>query len=906
MARNNEYKVVIVGGSGVGKTVFLGSYFYAKERGNGKYPITMLDMDSIDERKRILETLFKGTSVTGTSERKSLNFRIKKLGMDVLLYDRPGGWSTDPVLLEQEMKEELLTADGVLFFISAWDALYNQSKCYLHASVFEKAIEYARTARKNEHRPDIPIYFIYTQGDRVAGESVSADDIHARFQTLDQLTSENAGSLVFPTGKRVKKFLSTALGQWNEKTPPHEEDYKPVNVVEPMEEFLVDMKKAREQFKKTILIIIGLFAALGLAFGVWSLLRWNQSQWNNVKEKAELYRSRGEYGPAIEAFETYRDRWHLYAPGNPVAEIAQLRNEYEQFAFAAIEGHIKTAAEGALPTRGSVAYAEGKRAIEAYLKNTFFERINPKHYKAARSAEPYFSLGWVIDAKLDTPQQIINLLAEVGKVPEMWRDSVLNNVHAQINRWMQSAVPSNSPDPAVYRKAIEDAQVLIQNPWLPDELKTLLTDKSAQWNEHKLRRWTQAVSATLAALTGLPVEQGLARIDRLLTNADLPDAEARRLREAKNPLYEQLVREWLKDGPTPDALRAKLAPYDSQMPDRIKNIIAGYIEQFNDKQRGGFAERVTAAGSLDVLKVVWEDIDKATRTNPRDRDMLGEKVARKLEELLRNVKIASSAEIDRLIAHRDFEKAVLKLTELGEGMRSKAAAFVGVPGVSDLGVDVERWKNENAVHVSDAELASCKERYENLKSSDPSLSGGDKITATINALKSYQQRWGATYPWHESLYARKKAELDQTEAAIAYLQAAQRGQTMVIRVVSMDCKNLNSWFDFNGRVTAQHGVRHESSDKVKGDYPQFNWTFRFTWTPQVDPVILRAYDGDIRDSDKCFEHKVDCRGIVGWQNFHTVYVNTIQPKTLNNQAFDNKVTMTVTLAQEPNLPVSPW
>ena len=94
---SKKYKLALMGAHGVGKTVFLGSYFYiTTQRGEGNVSVSIIKQHSVDVIGKIISKIFQEHSVVeGTVERIDLSFDVPKLGMDVEFFDVPGGHTQD-------------------------------------------------------------------------------------------------------------------------------------------------------------------------------------------------------------------------------------------------------------------------------------------------------------------------------------------------------------------------------------------------------------------------------------------------------------------------------------------------------------------------------------------------------------------------------------------------------------------------------------------------------------------------------------------------------------------------------------------------------------------------------------------------------------------------------------------
>ncbi|MGI6075870.1 MAG: hypothetical protein ACOYD9_05855 [Pyramidobacter sp.] len=265
-----SYRIAILGGTGVGKTYFLASYFYAKRHGkriySGRYPINIAKgSEEIVREITNITTLFGKEPMPGTDDRYNITFSIPKLDMQVTLFDLQGGETTKnnddngkENSLSTAFKEDLEQADAVLFFISAYDALHNHPKIIDQTEAFINRMEQIqRENEKIKSGTDIPVYFVFTKGDSVEDENPTLETLMDNLGILP----ENAGydiswkrhfKLLWKNGKYTRPFLTASLGKWENNLPPAEEEYKPVNVVETMEKLFKDMRSSRHPLFKWI------------------------------------------------------------------------------------------------------------------------------------------------------------------------------------------------------------------------------------------------------------------------------------------------------------------------------------------------------------------------------------------------------------------------------------------------------------------------------------------------------------------------------------------------------------------------------------------------------------------------------------------------------------------------------
>jgi len=297
--RMEKYRIAIMGAMGVGKTVFLCSYFNmafsaAVKRKQQRRPISVKSQD-VGIIDKFITFLFKqpnpvpwiiamarrmDLSLYEDSPDTDFSFCVDSLNMDITLFDvqRDYCYQGTDRWTETDFVPDLRTADGILFFLSGEDLIHHPETLLKDNMGFVRAISLVRGSqgRKWKGRRDVPITIIFTKGDTIP--DVDVKTLQAKIAPLFQVACqdrEDAGLFLkrlfkkglFKKGKHVKCFKSTAMGKWPDPlTPPR--DYQPENVVEPMEALYEAMHRVRRQHRRR-----KLGAAVAVA-ALCSLLFW--------------------------------------------------------------------------------------------------------------------------------------------------------------------------------------------------------------------------------------------------------------------------------------------------------------------------------------------------------------------------------------------------------------------------------------------------------------------------------------------------------------------------------------------------------------------------------------------------------------------------------------------------------
>ena len=250
MAKRN-FRVALFGASGVGKTYFLASYFYAtRHLSQGNYQINAVE-GSQERISWVTERLFNPERIIGTSGRVQYTFDVPKKDMRITLFDVPGGTTTTVDYVPEETLDDIHNANAVMFFFPADVVLRNAGETMRQADVFINQLDrFDALNRWRKEKKDIPVYFIFTQGDKIKDEKVKVKELMKKIRgTADRAGYDTTWWKVpfkwfWRRGKYTRGYISQSLGQWDGLKPPTKEQYEPENVIEPMEDLFDDLKSA--------------------------------------------------------------------------------------------------------------------------------------------------------------------------------------------------------------------------------------------------------------------------------------------------------------------------------------------------------------------------------------------------------------------------------------------------------------------------------------------------------------------------------------------------------------------------------------------------------------------------------------------------------------------------------------
>ena len=250
IAIGEKYTVAVMGAVGVGKTVFLGSYFHmTKNLGMGKHTVFENNQDSWCKVKTMLDTLFiKKEPVAETSRHNDLGFSVPDLMMAVDLKSVLDGDTLNISGWADKVVSQLRRSDGVICFISGEDLILHPDEMGPDNTVFMKAISiFKRTW--SLWRANIPVWFIVTKGDTIP--DVSEDELKQRVISLIKKAADSSkdtawADRLFEEGSNARLFKVEAMGKWpSANTLPKE--FQPKNIVEPMDMLFEKMIKSRKK-----------------------------------------------------------------------------------------------------------------------------------------------------------------------------------------------------------------------------------------------------------------------------------------------------------------------------------------------------------------------------------------------------------------------------------------------------------------------------------------------------------------------------------------------------------------------------------------------------------------------------------------------------------------------------------
>lgn len=888
------YKLAIMGASGVGKTVFLGSYFYANEKGMGKkYHVAPLlehsaaasdkaepELNSVQVVNELIGSLFKGSQI-GTHKRLDMSMAVGDK-MKVRLFDLPGGFTVDSTRWEdQKIKEDLETADGVIFFIPAWDTLHNYMECRKAGTPFSTAIsQFIRNEKEDakERKADIPIYFLFTKADMLQGgeKDITAEELLKHWKGLKASSQTGSERIFFKKGQFDKSFKVTALGTWlDENTPPKEEEYQPVNVVESMESLFDAMVQARRNrdrnshLKKTALTTVtalAVFAAvLGTGYSVQKI------RWNSAEKAMQLAVARGNYPDAINALDNFRAHRSLLgfslpafmSPGKDVdAQIDKLRFDYEADSYKELAGYIQIAKTTELPNSDSDSFKQGAQAVKNYLTNDTFAAIAPEHYAAVKQAEQYYAAGNIMSGTVKSLDDIQVILHQIDLVPENWREPLLKRIPAGVAVWRvaldKAAAAQEAETPGTglqeYDTALSQLRALTNTLPMSDQIGKALKEQTDAIEQSRNAMADQFITAKIAEANSLTnTEEAIGLIEKLKHALPLSKAQKDRIQSAADKHYEALVSRWIDKKTDIEKLRGYLRQYPD-MPEGARSLADNYIQRTAASQKEALRQGILSAKDMPDL------LDKSKKANAlyTGQQEFRTAIAQRFQELLIQDTKDTDDSIKENLENNDFENAITIITGRFEEVKKyseKISAFCNVGGA--VTNSMAEWKEQWLSNASSQNYHYLRAKFN---------SYGDSCSDT--ELRDFSQELkDFTILWPQ---APQDNEILQV---IHYVSSIRNGVNARLTVERAKVKiGTNTTFGSNLMIKVTAGSTTFATDNHNfSNKPEFNEDFDFKWSIDMAPVVMNFTNVNwiLKNKElKEAQISVPCDGITGWKKLN--------------------------------------
>jgi len=691
-----KYRIAVMGAYGVGKTTFLGSYFnLVINKGEG-VPVSLNTPEMVDQVARITGTLFKKkVPVTEKAVIENMAFSIETLGMDVEFVD---------VASSENFKTlpDLKSVNGVLFFLSAEDLVKNPAKVKKDNKVFQEAIEYIlqNSDSKWYDFQQFPLYCILTKCDSVpelTEEDLArkaADFLNTAKNDSDLAGEEDVKPFHFEAGKNLRCFRTVALGKWTD-TKALPKKYEPENVLEPMEDLYAAMArvpKARKRVKRAAWAVGGLLIlAVGSSWGL------DIYKWEKTKEEARKLASEARFEDAISHVKTVADR-------NDKNElIAEIYQQYEKAKFDGILPVIKDLDVNVPPEAPFEKFIEASKKVEEYLKNSSFKQANTANYEKVKSLAWYFEAGKKLLST--TPEETVHAADALNKwietlpqLPEQWKDVASKKTKEMLESWFESV--GSEAEIEDMERSVARAADFAAHPNLPDDLKTILSEKQESWKKAIASKWISGGEKAIAEAAALSPEEGLKKLSAFSAEKGIPENIRQMVAEALKTEYARLADTYIADRKAGKDRLAALMTEFPEMPVEQKQKLFARIKEIVQETVAAISEKITAADSLETLEKHLPDLELSWEEVPEGKAGIAKSFASSLTRLWETESRKIHKEAVALASKNEFSSAITMIAPSFRDLAARVsdiASRAGIPADQTTGLDVPALV-KNAAH----------------------------------------------------------------------------------------------------------------------------------------------------------------------------------------------------------------
>ena len=881
---NKKYKIAVMGATGVGKTVFFGSYFnLVTTLGKGTRPIMVKSQSSVNRIAELITQLFeKHEVVQGTSERVDFSFSVDSLGMDVELFDIPGGFTQDmDAWVENKILPDLQRADGALFFISGEDLVKYPERVLKDNLVFARAISKIREHKSGDlkGRSDVPIWFIFTKGDTIP--DVSLDTLKEKNSALFKAAekSQDQGNwlekIAYKKGKYVNAYKSQSVGKW-ESPQSVPRNYQPDMVIEPMEDLFEAMVHSRSAHGRTLRKIIAALALSIFAVLEGGMYYYDISQWKGMQERIDRLRLEGRYEQALQEVEAFSSPSWLPSFFRAEKKLPPLREElyqaYEAAVYAPIQAALEAVDEEKVPD-ASPAFLEDAEKVKRYLSVTHFAEIQPQHYEQAKRKAWYFNLGRLLnlDSQIQnaSPDELFNTILDSLNydVPGSWQGNIQARIDSGLRRW--GSILSLDVGPEEFDAYINKAEQLTDHPKLSPDSKNYLNAQKKSWAEKKLDTLIQRASA-------LSPEEGVALLER--HKAEFDSTDQVRLEDALEKHYATLVEQALKkDADDTDSLQRLLDRYPA-MTSGVRDRLEGRVASIREKQRQEWLR------DLHASKNTEEMVNRITSLGGKDQDDLRQQgidlLEKRIEMEVENIRSDAS----RAFLSKDFSEGKQEAQKALNALRQAILPL----DADSLSSWIEEQEKTIMGELEEKHLADCREDFTRRRNTRDRRD----VAECRKRLDAFLELWPNSA---------ERENVEKVRDFLNVIQGGVKGKLNVVKGTFSDAKD--GYFDF-GMKTPDIFVMVSIGDKdifrtktVKGDGKtsecKFNEGVEMTWAVDTPQLTFKVFDEDLLVDDELITWKTTPSGFMGYKE--------LQQRTLEGAYY-----LTIDFKPSVTIPECPW
>lgn len=878
---NKKYKIAVMGATGVGKTVFFGSYFnLVTTLGKGTRPIMVKSQSSVNRITELITQLFeKHEVVQGTSERVDFSFSVDSLGMDVELFDIPGGFTQDmDAWVENKILPDLQRADGALFFISGEDLVKYPERVLKDNLVFARAISKIREHKSGDlkGRSDVPIWFIFTKGDTIP--DVSLDTLKEKNSALFKAAekSQDHGNWLeksaYKKGKYVNAYKSQSVGKW-ESPQSVPRNYQPDMVTEPMEDLFEAMVHSRSAYGRTLRKIIAALALAVFAVLEGGMYYYDISQWKGMQERIDRLRLEGRYEQALQEVDAFSSPSWLPSFFRAEKKLSTLREElyraYEAAVYAPIKAALEAIDEEKVPD-ASPAFLEDAENVKRYLSVTHFAEIQPQHYELAKRKAWYFNLGRLLnlDSQVQnaSPDEMFNAILDSLNydVPESWQKNIQERIDNSLRRW--GSILSLDVGPEEFDAYINKAEQLTDHPKLSPDSKNYLNAQKKSWAEKKLDTLIQRASV-------LSPEEGVALLERHKAEFDSTGWE--KLENALEKHYAALVEQALKkDADDEDSLQELLDRYPA-MTSEVRDKLEGCIASIGEKKRQKWLR------DLHASKNTEEIVNRITSLEGKDQD---DRWQQGIDLLQKRIKMELENIGSEASRAKDFSEGKQEAQKALNALRQAILPL----DADSLSSWIEEQEKTIMGELEERHLANCREDFTRRRNTRDRRD----VAECRKRLDAFLELWPNSA---------ERETVAKVRDFLNVIQGGVKGKLNVVKGTFNDVKDMH--FDFWMKtpdifVTVSMGNKEIFRTKtVKGDEKtlecRFNEGVEMTWAVDTPELTFKVFDEDLLVDDELITWKTTPSGFMGYKE--------LQQRTLEGAYY-----LTINFTPNVTIPECPW
>ena len=716
--------------------------------------------------------------------------------------------------------------------------------------------------------------------------------------------------------------MTIAMGKWKDRdTPPSSDAYEPHNVLEPMEDIFEKMVhaskiNARLYFAMVSAIIMTFwFITIAVCIG------YDRNRWHSAKDDADRYISANQYEDAIKTIEAFNSRWlpprfvlpsFLRAGKDANLEIEDYYKQYESRLFNELQSAISAMDMSNLPSGNIDLIRDYVSKTQEYLSQPQFYEISPNNYDQVKQADFYYFTAQTMLATdeeytaTDNSEQLMSKiskqLAIVGGLPDAWREDVMNRIDAALRAWVRSM--PQSPEISLVSRFVDDAEMLMQNQHLPDELKEFLAVSKERgiasmqniWASN-VAEWIREASKELdlekaimylgdkklesgvpkkekaridAAIEGLTARLVQAWIAQAQERADAEEA-VRFIKEklesplvssknrpvlesALNYLYAKLVAQWIQSGMNYAMLRDSMTK-QPDMPTECKAALKDHLASLLREALGPTITALNKVTSLKELEALVQEFAARSKEYPESASELAKTFASAFGRVLSN----ELAEIDRKSGARcasgDFAAAY---EEVQRGYAQISIILVGLDPMAGDAIQLEKKRGEvenrrqsSLSKVENAEYDFCRAAFNGAKN----VTSKTALGTLAGNLDAFLARWPESS---------KNTEISMVRN---YVKTVANGISGRITIASGYFSDFDRWESHPDTyvVFSIDGDNQGKSNTVPNTkHPQFNLQKDFLWT--IDSKLqFSVFEEDVFSDIRIFDRTVLATGLFGYR-----------------------------------------